>query len=55
MGVEISAATIHKGIHDARPDATCVFHLHPPYGTAIGQSFILSVSFSQLFYLTECI
>lgn len=34
--VETSASTIHTGVHQARPDAVCVFHLHPPYSTAIG-------------------
>ncbi|XP_031550556.1 uncharacterized protein LOC116287982 [Actinia tenebrosa] len=34
--VEASAWTIHLGIHKARPDALCVFHLHPPYVTALG-------------------
>ena len=37
MRADVTAATIHKGVHDARPDATCVFHLHPPYATAMGQ------------------
>ncbi|XP_031551203.1 uncharacterized protein LOC116288538, partial [Actinia tenebrosa] len=35
--VEASAWTIHLGIHKARPDALCVFHLHPPYVTALGK------------------
>lgn len=34
--VDISASTIHRGVHQARPDAVCAFHLHPPYSTAIG-------------------
>ncbi|KXJ06413.1 uncharacterized protein LOC110254377 [Exaiptasia diaphana] len=34
--VEISAKTIHLGIHQARPDAKCAFHVHPPYTTAMG-------------------
>ena len=36
---EISAATIHLEVHNTRPDAVCVFHLHPPYCTAIGKHF----------------
>ncbi|XP_078361339.1 LOW QUALITY PROTEIN: putative aldolase class 2 protein CC_1201 [Oculina patagonica] len=34
--VETSASTIHTGVHLARPDAVCAYHLHPPYCTAIG-------------------
>lgn len=37
--VDISASTIHRGVHQARPDAVCAFHLHPPYSTAIGNDF----------------
>jgi len=33
---ETSASTIHRGVHEVRPDAVCAFHLHPPYATAIG-------------------
>lgn len=33
---EISASTIHRGVHHVRPDAVCVFHVHPPYCTALG-------------------
>ena len=40
--VETSASTIHTGVHQARPDAVCVFHLHPPYSTAIGTAGLLS-------------
>ena len=39
--VEISASTIHRGVHRARPDAVCAFHLHPPYCTAIGRIVLL--------------
>ena len=35
--VEITAATIHWGVHQARPDAVCAFHLHPPYATALSE------------------
>ena len=38
---EISASTIHRGVHHARPDAVCAFHLHPPYCTAIGIEVLL--------------
>ena len=34
--VQIEATAIHKGVHDARKDAVCVFHLHAPYTTALG-------------------
>lgn len=37
--IQIEANAIHKGVHDARPDAVCVFHLHPPYTTAMGINF----------------
>jgi ribulose-5-phosphate 4-epimerase/fuculose-1-phosphate aldolase len=26
---------IHKPLHDVRPDAACVLHVHPPYATAL--------------------
>lgn len=35
---QIESSVIHKGIH-ARPDAACVFHLHPPYATALGNNY----------------
>ena len=35
---EISASTIHRGVHHVRPDAVCVFHVHPPYCTALGKT-----------------
>ena len=35
--VQIEAATIHKGVHDARQDALCCVHLHMPYTTALGE------------------
>ena len=34
---ELSAATIHRGVHQSRPDARAVFHLHMPYSTALGE------------------
>ena len=37
--IQIEANAIHKGVHDARPDAVCVLHLHSPYTTAIGINF----------------
>lgn len=37
--IQVEATAIHKGVHDARPDAVCVFHLHPPYTTALGKVF----------------
>ena len=37
---ETAASTIHRGVHQARPDAVCAFHLHPPYCTAIGTGFV---------------
>ncbi|XP_014675006.1 PREDICTED: putative aldolase class 2 protein CC_1201 [Priapulus caudatus] len=33
---ETTAACIHTELHRARPDASCVLHVHPPYSTAIG-------------------
>lgn len=33
---DIAASTIHMGVHRARPDAVCAFHVHPPYCTALG-------------------
>ena len=27
---------IHYPVHAARPDATCMIHLHPPHATALG-------------------
>jgi ribulose-5-phosphate 4-epimerase/fuculose-1-phosphate aldolase len=30
-----SAWYIHGALHAARPDARCVLHVHPPYGTAM--------------------
>ena len=47
--VETSASTIHTGVHRARPDAVCAFHLHPPYSTAIGTAGILLISICSLF------
>lgn len=41
--VETSASTIHTGVYQARPDAVCAFHLHPPYSTAIGTAGILLI------------
>ena len=35
---ETAASTIHTGVHQARPDAVCAFHLHTPYATAIGKT-----------------
>lgn len=32
---ELSAACIHLGVRRARPDLKTVFHLHPPYSTAL--------------------
>ncbi|XP_064637158.1 putative aldolase class 2 protein PA3430 [Lineus longissimus] len=34
---ELAASTIHRGIHNIRPDASanCVMHLHSPYVTAL--------------------
>ncbi|PAA48740.1 hypothetical protein BOX15_Mlig011066g4 [Macrostomum lignano] len=32
---ETSAATIHRPLHEARPEAKAVFHLHSPYATAL--------------------
>ena len=37
--VQTEATAIHVGLHDARPDALCVFHLHSPYTTALGNNF----------------
>ena len=34
-GPEVSAACIHLGVRRARPDLRAVFHLHPPYSTAL--------------------
>ncbi|KAK3736298.1 hypothetical protein QZH41_020760 [Actinostola sp. cb2023] len=52
--VEISAKTIHLGIHKTRPDAKCVFHLHPPNATALGMlkdlPFDMYHQNSSLFY-----
>ena len=39
--VETAASIIHTGVHQARPDAVCAFHLHPPYSTAIGTAGLL--------------
>ena len=39
--VQIEATAIHKGVHDARKDAVCVFHLHAPYTTALGINFFV--------------
>ena len=36
--VQTEATAIHVGLHDARPDAVCVFHLHSPYTTALGNN-----------------
>src|SRR5919206_4561484 len=32
---EVTAFMIHRGVHQARPDARCVLHTHMPYATAI--------------------
>ncbi|XP_064624226.1 putative aldolase class 2 protein CC_1201 [Lineus longissimus] len=32
---EITAACIHRGVHDLREDAKCVIHTHAPYSTAL--------------------
>ncbi|XP_031550554.1 uncharacterized protein LOC116287981 [Actinia tenebrosa] len=49
--VEASAWTIHLGIHKARPDALCVFHLHSPYATALG---ILKDLPFDMYHQTSC-
>ena len=41
--IQIEANSIHKGVHDARPDAVCVFHLHSPYTTAIGNFYVFCI------------
>ena len=33
--VELTAITLHTGIHKAHPQATCVLHTHMPYATAL--------------------
>jgi len=33
--VELTAITLHTGIHKVHPGATCVLHTHMPYATAI--------------------
>ena len=38
--LQLETSMIHKGIHDARPDAVCVFHLHPPNATEIGRAHV---------------
>ena len=32
---ETTAFQIHRGVHQARPTARCVFHTHMPYATAV--------------------
>jgi ribulose-5-phosphate 4-epimerase/fuculose-1-phosphate aldolase len=32
---EVTAFMIHRGCHQARPDARAVFHTHMPYATAV--------------------
>lgn len=41
--IQIEANAIHKGVHDARSDAVCVFHLHSPYTTAIGNFHVFCI------------
>ena len=35
--LQLKASMVHKRVHDSRPDAACVFHLHMPFTTAIGK------------------
>lgn len=49
--VQIETAVIHKGVHDARPDAVCVFHLHLPYATALG---MLEENCFGMYHQTHC-
>ena len=44
--IQIETNAIHKGVHDARPDAVCVFHLHSPYTTAIGNFHVFCTDWS---------
>jgi ribulose-5-phosphate 4-epimerase/fuculose-1-phosphate aldolase len=32
---EVTAFMIHRGVHQSRPSARCVFHTHMPYATAV--------------------
>ena len=38
-GMQRESNAIHEGVHDARPDAVCVFYLHSPYTTALGKLY----------------
>lgn len=49
--VQIEATAIHKGVHDARKDAVCVFHLHAPYTTALG---MLEEEVFDMYHQTHC-
>jgi len=49
--IQIEANAIHKGVHDARSDAVCVFHLHSPYTTAIG---MLEEEVFGMYHQTHC-
>ncbi|KAL9979598.1 hypothetical protein ACROYT_G017279 [Oculina patagonica] len=49
--MQTESVAIHKGVHDARPDAVCVFHLHSPYTTAIG---MLEEEMFGMYHQTHC-
>ena len=50
---EKAAFYIHRAVHQARPDATVVFHTHMPYATAVALSeegLITTASQSAMFF-----
>lgn len=49
--VQKESNAIHIGVHNARPDAVCVFHLHSPYTTAL---VMLEEKVFGMFHQTHC-
>ena len=47
------AIHIHTGIHNARPDATCVVHNHPRFATLLASHAVIPTVFTQTGLILE--